>query len=87
MEIAMKTMFLAVAATLGAFGRTANAKAGRPDGAAIQETKAEVPAGTDHSSQASDLLRLENPTGLSSYEMRRYGLMINGLPPVNGWLG
>jgi hypothetical protein len=87
MEIVMKTMFLAVAATLGAFGRTANARSGGPDGAAIQEAKAGAPAGTDRSSQASDLLQLEKPTGVSSYEMRRYGLMINRLPPVNGWQG
>ena len=83
----MKTMFLAAVAALLVLGGAVNAKPVGSDVDAVPASEAAVPARTGQSSQASNSLQLENPTGLPSYEMRRDGLLINGLLPTNGWQG
>jgi hypothetical protein len=83
----MKTMFLAAAATLLLAGGAASAQASGSHTQDVQAPGAVVAATGGRSSQTLSSLRTENPTGLPSYEMRRDGLMINGLLPANGWQG
>lgn len=82
-RIPMKTMFLTAAAALLVLGGAAQAKLVESEAQAVRVPTIVVAARHEQ----TQLVAKENPTGLAAYEMRRDGLMINGLLPAQGWEG
>jgi hypothetical protein len=83
----MKTRYFAAVAVLLVAGGAAGAQAAESSASPVQMSNVAAPARSGRSPQTSNWLRMENPTGLPSYEMGSNGLMINGLLPANGWQG
>ena len=89
----MKTMFIAAAAAVLAFGGAAQAKLvdsatqAAPAPAVVAVAKHKQVQLVTNPLVVTNPLAKDNPTGLPAYEMRPDGLMINGLLPANGWQG
>ena len=80
----MRTMFLAAALTLALCG-AGQAQSVGAGAAATSQTLAARPAPQAHSRLTA--LRRTPQNGVRRYEMRRNGLLKNGLSPLNGEQG